>query len=87
MPNASKPGTIYQTNRWRTRIRRTVLERDGFACRTCGARGKDVGGAAVLTVAHLVPVRLAPHLAEDLRNLRTLCQRCHGREDGGRRYR
>lgn len=45
-----------------------------------------MGGTAVLTVAHIIPARVAPWLAESLSNLKTLCRPCHGREDGGRRY-
>lgn len=86
MPNASRPGTIYQTHRWRNRIRREVLKRAGFRCQSCHAPGREIGGTATLTVAHIVPARKAPHLAEALHNLKALCRPCHGREDGGRRY-
>jgi len=78
VPRANRAGTVYATQEWR-RVRRTILERDGHACRLCGARDR-------LTVQHRVPYRVAPHLALDPGNLVTLCARCHGRQDGGRRY-
>ena len=56
--------------RWRT-LRMAILERDGFRCRSCGARGR-------LEVDHIEPVRLAPEKAHDPGNLQSLCPCCHG---------
>ena len=56
--------------RWRT-LRMGVLERDGFRCRKCGARGR-------LEVDHIEPVRLAPKKSFDPDNLQALCAGCHG---------
>lgn len=73
-----KTGRVYNTNEWR-RVRTAIIHRDG-CCRLCGTTSR-------LTVQHRVPERVAPHLALDPGNLITLCARCHGRQDGGRRYR
>mgnify|MGYP006274122807 FL=1 len=56
--------------RWRT-LRAAVLERDGYRCRSCGARGR-------LEIDHVEPVRTAPHRAYDPHNLQALCPKCHG---------
>lgn len=37
-----------------------------------------------LTVDHIIPRTVAPQLAYDPENLRTLCRRCHGKADGYR---
>lgn len=84
MPVA-KAGSIYQTREWR-RVCEIVKARDGYRCRKCGALGKKRGGRAVLTVQHTRPERVYPHLALDPAFLITLCNVCHGRADGARRY-
>ena len=56
--------------RWRT-LRMAILERDGFRCVQCGARGR-------LEVDHVKPVRTHPALAWEPSNLQVLCPRCHG---------
>ena len=61
--------------RWRT-LRMAVLERDGFRCRSCGARGR-------LEVDHVKPVRSAPELSFDPDNLQAPCGRCHGEKTRG----
>lgn len=75
-----KRGSVYNTQEWR-RVCALVRERDGNRCRladgTCRGR---------LTIQHVTPVRVAPHLALSPMNLVTLCASHHGREDGGRRY-
>ncbi|TCP39804.1 HNH endonuclease [Rhodovulum marinum] len=58
--------------RWRT-LRMAILERDGFRCRACGARGR-------LEVDHVKPVRTHPELAYDPANLQALCPACHTRK-------
>ena len=58
--------------RWKA-LRMSILERDGFQCRKCGARGK-------LEVDHVKPVRDRPDLAYEPSNLQSLCPRCHTRK-------
>ncbi|MDE0658047.1 MAG: HNH endonuclease [Gammaproteobacteria bacterium] len=53
---------------WR-RVRRHVLERDGYACCRCGRRGVR------LEVDHVVPLKDGG--TDDLSNLQTLCKPCH----------
>jgi 5-methylcytosine-specific restriction protein A len=81
-----KKGTIYNTQAWR-RLCAQIKTRDGYRCRQCGAAGTQIGGRARLTVQHLVAALVAPHLALSPMNLVTLCDVCHGKMDGGRRYR
>ena len=55
--------------RWK-RVRRLVLERDGYRCRACGkASGR-------FEVDHIIPLSFsgAPF---DMENLQTLCRPCH----------
>ena len=54
--------------RWR-RVRREVLDRDGWRCRTCGRAGR-------LEVDHVVPLEWggAPY---DAGNCQALCRPCH----------
>lgn len=56
--------------RWKT-LRAAILERDGYACRACGARGLR------LEVDHVQPVRHRPDLAWTPGNLQALCTACH----------
>lgn len=63
---------ITRTKRWRA-LRMEILERDGWACVKCGARGR-------LEVDHIKPVRDAPELSFDPDNLQTLCPSCHTRK-------
>ena len=62
-------------HRW-FRVRRIVLDRDGWRCRQCGKAG-------VLEVHHRVPLQLggAPF---DLDNLQTVCRSCHLGAHGAR---
>ncbi len=55
--------------RWKA-LRMAVLERDGFRCKSCGARGR-------LEVDHIQPVRSRPDLAYAPDNLQALCPACH----------
>ena len=58
-----------RTKRWKV-LRMEILERDGFACVQCKARGR-------LEVDHIEPVRDRPQRAYDPANLQTLCPSCH----------
>lgn len=57
--------------RW-TRVRRAVLDRDGWRCRRCGRAGR-------MEVDHVIPLDRggAPW---DPANLQTLCRSCHIRK-------
>ena len=63
---------VTRSRRWKG-LRLEALRRDGFACVTCGARGR-------LEVDHIMPVRDRPDLGFDLANLQTLCGSCHARK-------
>lgn len=63
---------IVTSKRWPS-LRLLALRRDGFKCRSCGARGR-------LEVDHIKPVRTHPEAAWDLDNLQSLCVRCHARK-------
>jgi len=65
----------YRGPSWK-RQRELALERDGYACRSCGTKDK-------LTVNHIKPFRLfSDHeTANMLNNLVTLCRPCHSRAD------
>jgi len=63
---------VTRGQRWKT-LRMAVLERDGFACKACGARGR-------LEVDHVLPVRTHPELAFKPANLQALCPACHTRK-------
>lgn len=64
---------VRKTKRWK-HLRWQIMERDGFACVACGARG------CRLEVDHIEPVRDAPDRAFDPANLQTLCASCHTRK-------
>lgn len=53
--------------RWR-RLRRLVLDRDGWRCRKCGRAGR-------LEVDHARPLFRGG--GDELANLQSLCRRCH----------
>ena len=63
---------VTRTKRWQA-IRHAVLERCGWACVTCGARGR-------LEVDHILPVRTHPALSFDPANCQALCAPCHTRK-------
>ena len=59
---------LINRSRWRV-VRKVVLERDGYRCRSCGCAGK-------LEVDHVVALADGGDTwASD--NLQTLCRRCH----------
>jgi 5-methylcytosine-specific restriction enzyme A len=60
---------VTATRRWQV-LRHQILERDGWKCRNCGARGR-------LEIDHIKSVRLAPESAFDPDNLQALCPTCH----------
>lgn len=88
MPAHNKPGSVYSTAAWQ-RLKLACFERDGWRCRRCGRLGTQKGGTVVLTCAHLLPerVRLALRRPLTINDVATLCRQCHGKVDGGRRYR
>lgn len=63
---------VTSTKRWQV-LRHQILERDGWKCRSCGARGR-------LEVDHIEAVRVAPDRAFDPSNLQALCSPCHTRK-------
>lgn len=57
-------------------LRRTVLARDHYTCRKCGARGGPGGTPGVqLHIDHIVP--LSKGGTHDINNLQTLCAPCN----------
>lgn len=72
MEHARHSRKVTATARWRV-LRAAILERDNYACRTCGARGR-------LEVDHVKPVRSHPALAWTPANLQALCPGCHARK-------
>jgi len=54
--------------------RRTVLERDGFACIECGTKEQ-------VEADHIKSFFLFPEIRFDVNNGRTLCRPCHTRTD------
>jgi 5-methylcytosine-specific restriction protein A len=66
---------FYDKQIWR-RLRRRILERDRYRCVRCKAY---VGGKGDARVDHIKPISVAPHLALDPSNLRTLCATCDNR--------
>src|SRR5215831_1075005 len=69
---------FYDKQAWRD-LRRMVLVRDHYRCVRCSAY---VGGTGAARVDHVVPVKVAPHRALDMTNLRTLCATCDNRSHG-----
>lgn len=63
---------VTRTKRWKA-LRAEILERDGYQCRCCGARGR-------LEVDHIKPVRTHSELSYDPGNLQALCPSCHTRK-------
>ena len=59
---------LYGTPRWK-RLRRVILDRDGWRCQSCGKAGR-------LEVDHILAVHLDGAFW-DLGNLQALCRDCH----------
>ena len=57
--------------RWRI----AVFARDGYACQTCGAKGR-------IHAHHVQPFATVPALRFDVANGQTLCESCHGKVHG-----
>ena len=70
-----RSGRFYDKQAWRD-LRRLALQRDGYRCVRCHA---SVRGKGTARVDHVEPVKLAPHRALDITNLRTLCATCDNR--------
>lgn len=70
-------------NTWQ-RIRKQVLERDGYICQECGCFvSLQMGGAAPTAhVHHLTPRDEGG--SDDSENLQTLCKNCHGVKHDGK---
>ena len=75
----------YQRTRAFRAVRAKVLERDRYTCRRCGRHKSQLPERIKLTAAHIIPRALGGPDTES--NLITLCSVCHGKADGGRRYR
>ncbi|MEZ4517200.1 MAG: Zn-binding domain-containing protein [Chloroflexota bacterium] len=76
---------------WQTQ-RKLALERDGYRCRTCGARSDEF----LLHIHHIRPFREYGYIpgvndnylqANQLENLVTLCPSCHRRAEAGQQTR
>lgn len=67
-PVEIRASDVYKRETIPIAVRRAVYERDGFACRKCGARHK-------LSLDHDIPVSSGGDNSED--NLRTLCLDCN----------
>lgn len=52
-------------------MRHAMLERDGWQCRACGARGVR------LEIDHITPVSVDPARKWDPTNMQALCVPCH----------
>lgn len=63
---------VTSRKRWK-RVRWRALQRDGYRCVQCGARGR-------VEVDHIKPVRTHPELAYELSNTQCLCVPCHSRK-------
>ena len=67
------------------RNRKAALERDGWTCRVCRRHRDALPRNVRMTAQHIVP--WAAGGSNAVTNLAALCSQCHGRMDGGRRYR
>jgi len=71
----------YYGDNW-TEQRQKARERDNFECQACGMDESDY--PRELSVHHITPVRKydQPEDANELDNLITMCEQCHGRWEG-----
>jgi 5-methylcytosine-specific restriction endonuclease McrA len=65
---------FYMSKLWR-KVRAQIIGRDHNTCTVC----KGIFTGRDLQVDHIVPRKVAPHLAYAATNLRTLCRSCHTR--------
>ena len=66
-----RKGKVPDRKIW-TRLRQQLLDRDGWACRTCGRRGR-------MEVDHVRPLSDGGDMYS-VGNLQTLCRACHIRK-------
>lgn len=77
-------GRVYDKASHRRNARK-AKERDGWTCQRCGTTPADHPlGRSNITAAHIIPPAVGGSNA--VSNYVTLCLRCHGMVDGGRRY-
>lgn len=69
---------VYDSDRWR-KLRKLVLERDGYICHQCGGHADTVDHDP--DIVTLLALGLDPY---DMQHLRSMCRVCHGRKDGRR---
>jgi len=63
---------------WR-KLRRSILERDGYTCQLCGAKGTgSVFDKGRCMLAHHV-VEQSKGGSDDPSNLMTICRKCHAK--------
>ena len=67
---------FYQSKQWKG-LRATVLRRDYYQCQYCKSRGR-VTEAHI--VDHIVPIEYMPSGMTDVKNLATICPKCHQRK-------
>ena len=78
-PNWKGGHDEYRGENW-LRQRRSARERDNKTCVDCGATGNYID----LVVHHIVPFRFFNNdykTANKIRNLKTLCRSCHGKQE------
>ena len=74
-PEALERDKFLDTAAWkRCRAAKLAIDSD---CEICAAKGKF---EPAIDVDHIKPRRTHPELALDLRNLQSLCERCHGQK-------
>lgn len=59
----------FRSSKYWQSLRSDVFERHGEVCYLCGK--------AADTIDHVIPIVFAPHLADDLDNLRPACRKCN----------
>ena len=70
----SRASRVYSHPKWQ-KLRKYVLERDGWTCVSCG---RDLRGIKYIAhVDHIAPIRDRPDLAFSPDNLQSLCCTCH----------
>lgn len=66
---------FYHSKQW-TRLRASVLRRDGYRCQVCRRYGRI---RQATTVHHIEHLEDRPDLAMDPANLISVCAQCHNR--------
>jgi len=89
MPSRSElERTVYKSARWK-RLREAVRERDQMVCQLCFEPVSPDGTSSKgWSVDHIVPLRVAIHLAFEPSNVRLTCRSCNSsrRAKAGRVY-